>query len=363
MRSMNTREQAQLIGKLSALVSFPSDSSQQHQLVEFFDYLERVLKKYPMHITRYESSGFPSLLATTQHTKKPKLLLQSHVDVVPAKTYELIETDDKLLGRGVYDMKFAAACFFQLLDDLADQLSSYDFGIMLTSDEELGGEHGVGFLLGEGISTEICLLPDGGNDWGIETESNAACFAKLIAKGRTAHGSRPWEGENAIDRIITSLGEIKIAFGSLKPSKCSLTISQIEGGTAMNQVPDYAAVTLDMRFINADHACRKKLNIQKIAKKHGLDFTILAESNANSTDLTNRHVARFIEIANAIHDKPLNQSRSFGGSDARFFMERDITTILMRPTGGGAHSDEEWLDKAEFFQFYELLSQYVVKTA
>jgi acetylornithine deacetylase/succinyl-diaminopimelate desuccinylase-like protein len=70
-----------------------------------------------------------------------------------------------------------------------------------------------------------------------------------------------------------------------------------------------------------------------------------------------------MKLAEELRGEPLSKTRSFGSSDARFFAEQDIPTIVMRPTGGGAHSADEWIDEAALGQFYELLKVYVKEAA
>ena len=72
---------------------------------------------------------------------------------------------------------------------------------MFTTDEELGGENGVGELLKHGWSAGLAVIPDGGENWQVESAAKGPLRAEIVClAGRSAHGSRPWEGENAIAR-------------------------------------------------------------------------------------------------------------------------------------------------------------------
>ena len=52
-----------------------------------------------------------------------------------------------------------------------------------------------------------------------------------------------------------------------------------------------------------------------------------------------------------------------GSSDARFFSAHNIPVIMLRPTGHGAHGDNEWISIAETEQFYQILTSYILKEA
>jgi len=349
---------------LSDLISFQSVSGHSSEVDSCFDYIETFLLERHMQVTRLTSNGFPSIIATSRVTKTPQVLLQAHVDVVPAKDdfFKLSEKEGKLYGRGVFDMKFAVACFLQVAHALKDRLDDYDFGIMFSSDEEIGGKNGVSYLLDKGYGADVCILPDGGNDWQIEATCNGLWIVRILASGQSAHGSRPWEGRNAINNLIEGLSEIREFFGELKPLKNSITISNIQGGSAVNQVPDHAEAVLDMRFINAQECATHKQAIKKILARRGLEFATVGFVEARSVDITQPDVASFLAIAEDVTRQPITKTHSFGTTDACYFTEHDIPTIVLRPTGGGAHSDHEWIDKAGVVQFYEVIKQYVMQT-
>ncbi len=240
--SVSSSKLTQLLGDL---VAFQTVTSEAHPTEDCFDYLEKHLTDAGLHVTRFSINQYPSLVANTQKNQKPRVLLQAHIDVVPAieTHFNLEKQGGKLYGRGVYDMKFAAACYLQLVDDLKNELDKYDFGIMFTSDEELGGQDGVSALLEQGYSADVCVLPDGGDNWEIETASKGVWIARAYTTGKSAHGSRPWEGESAIERLIGALQDVRKLFGEQHADSNTLSISKISGGSAMNQVADKAEAT------------------------------------------------------------------------------------------------------------------------
>lgn len=349
---------------LSDLIAFRTRSGDPAETKACFDYIYACLSKSSMHITLHSNEGLPSIVATAQAGKHPKVLLQAHLDVVPAAPnfYKLSEKDGRLHGRGVFDMKFAAACYLKLVKDLKNELDTYDFGIMFTSDEEIGGENGVKYLLNNGYGADVCLLPDGGNNWQIETTCNAVWIIRVIASGKSAHGSRPWEGFNAINKLVAALSEIQDIFGALEPFKNSITVSKIHGGSALNQVPDHAEAVIDMRFINDKERIKCSKKIQKIIQSHELQLEVVATVKARSVDITQREIASFLKVAEQHIGKPIDSTHSFGASDACYFADHDIPTIVIRPTGDGAHSNHEWIDKAELFQFYDVIKTYITQT-
>src|SRR5438876_614410 len=148
---------------LADLIAFPTVSGNLAASHEALDYIEHSLAQHGLHIQRHSWNGYPSLVATTQHTKNPRVLLAAHLDVVPAppELFKLTKRGGKFYGRGTCDMKFAIAAYLQLIDDLSEDLNAYDLGIMITADEEIGGKDGVKALLEKGgYRADVCVLPD-----------------------------------------------------------------------------------------------------------------------------------------------------------------------------------------------------------
>jgi succinyl-diaminopimelate desuccinylase len=135
---------------LEKLVWFHTTADDEQSIFEALDYVSGYLIDRGMHVNRFESNGHESIVATVNpDTKTPKVMLAAHIDVVPApdEMFAVRKEDGKLYGRGVLDMKFAIAAYMQLADELQNHLQDYDFGIMITSDEELAGMNGVPKLL------------------------------------------------------------------------------------------------------------------------------------------------------------------------------------------------------------------------
>ncbi|HEX5744455.1 MAG TPA: M20/M25/M40 family metallo-hydrolase [Candidatus Saccharimonadales bacterium] len=346
---------------LADLVAFRTITGDHDAAMGCIGYAEAYLKSRGMKVSRHKHGGFPSLVATTRRTKEPKLLLQAHLDVVaaPDHCFKLTKKDGKFFGRGVYDMKFAAAIFLKLVDDLRDRLAGYDFGIMFTSDEEIGGQDGVKSLLDAGYGAQVCLLPDAGGPWKIETSHKGCWIGQVTAQGQAAHGSRPWEGDNAIDRLVDALRDIRKMFDGQHEDSDTLSINRIVGGAVVNQVADKAEATLDLRFVDDDSYERTLKKIKKLAELHRVSVTTYRLIKVSRTDAGHPLVLPYLRIAEKVRGEPLGHVRSLGISDAHFFADKGIPVILSRPNGGCAHGDDEWIDKKDLDEYYRVVKAYV----
>lgn len=348
---------------LQQLVKFPTVSGDHVSAKTCAEFCATFFERHGMYTKIVKSGEFYNLIATTRQTRSPKILLQAHMDVVAAddSCFEIKTEGDNIIGRGVFDMKFACANYMVLVERLKDTLQDYDFGIMLTFDEEIGGKNGVDFLLNEGYSCEVCILPDGGDNWRLEASANGAWFVRLIADGKSAHGSRPEEGVNAADRLTKVTAKLQQKYASnasLDDVTCALT--GLQSGEAMNQIPDHAEATFDIRY--RDQACFEKIKqfVEDIAKDGNVRVVTLDGSPPAALDTDHPAVKHFYRTAEHVLGASLETCHSFGASDARFFARRNIPCIIIRPNGGGAHSEGEWIKQADLPVFTELLVQYVM---
>jgi succinyl-diaminopimelate desuccinylase len=330
------------------------------------DYVEKALTKHAsMFSKRYEWEGYGAIVATTRDTKKPTVMLLGHLDVVPghAGHFSLVRKGNKLTGRGVYDMKFAIAAYLQLVDDLRTNLSDYDFGIMLTTDEEAGGKNGTPRLLEEGYRTDVCVVPDGGLDWKLEVFAKGMVRATIEVVGKSAHGSRPWEGDSASLKIVSLLHEMQKLFDHNDRYGATLNVGMLSSGHAINKIPHEASAEIDIRFPSDESLQIIKIAIDNLLPKYNAHWHSFAVESACINDPENPHLQRFAAIVKSVTGIDTGHHRSFGASDARYFSELGIPCIITQPPGGSSHTDDEWLDMQGFSQFQQVLRQFIEQTA
>jgi acetylornithine deacetylase/succinyl-diaminopimelate desuccinylase-like protein len=320
-----------------------------------------------LHFRHYRFSEHPALVVTTQDSMRPDIFLVAHMDVVPAskRLFNPEIAGKKLIGRGAYDMKMAIACYLLLFHELRDRLPELNIGLMLTSDEEEGGMHGVKRLLESGYSSQVAFLPDGGFDWNFEEEAKGVLQIKISARGKSSHSSRPGQGENAIEILIGAISdihrhfeELRARFGEYHPT---VNVGMIHGGRAVNQVPAFVEANIDIRHPHALAGKELYEDITKLLRRDPrLTVEITAEGASFHVDVRKRPFVQFQKIAREMYGIDIGKVRSNGASDARFFGERDIPILVISPHGGNIHSDEEWVDLEDLTRFYHVLKEWVL---
>lgn len=350
-----------MIDYLQKLVSLYPVTSNQASVKQLLDYVGAHFEARGMTATHHTYAGIHNLYISTTNTKHSKVLLQSHVDVVPGKHAFYLQ-NDKAFGRGVYDMLYAVAAFMHLADEIP--MRNYDLAFMLSGDEETGGFSGVRRLLQAGYTADICILPDAGNGFGSLNVGAKGVFNVTVRiHGRAHHGSRPWEGDGAAAKLIRFLSGLETVFDVSDQHNSTMTIAQLQAGDASNQGPSTADAVLDIRYKDQDDLRRIEKAIDALLQRHNGEIITTRRGSDYQLDVTHPLVKHFIEMYGTHAGKKIELTKAHGSSDARFFSERGIPVIMLRPDGGGAHGDVEWLSLASYTAFYDLLKEYVVSVA
>lgn len=360
----------QLLAKLVAMPTITDDALANELAL---DYLEDFFTSYDMYCERHTYDGHGALTASTRRDnhKAPTILLAGHTDVVAGdeSQFTLRHEGDKLLGRGVFDMKFALAGFMALIEELANEgtLQQYDLGIMVTTDEEYGGRDGicgVKQLVRAGFRPQVVLLPDSaGGGWNIEEHAKGLCRFDLIAKGRTTHSSRPWEGESASFKLVHALHEIKALFQNHGPETDTLNIGVIQGGESYNMVPSLMTASLEIRIISLESKKRYMDEIQEICRRHNVELEERALGLPMKTDLQNPWVQTYCDSVTRVIGRAPQPVKSFGGTDGPYFTREGIPVIVSCCEGGGHHGGEEWISKTSFERFVPILHDFLDRAA
>lgn len=304
------------------------------------------LSAHPERRKEGEVDGAPYLLIAHP---KPKLLWFAHVDVVPGSDEQFtMETKgDRVLGRGVKDMKGAALCFLIAYQEAVERGEDPPVSILLTTDEEIGGST-IPMLLDEGIlgHPPVAFTPDTGTSPCVVVAHKGVAWAELEVRGRSAHAAAPWEGSNPIPRLAEAIQLIAQAFPVAAEGEWGMTVTptQLSGSDAQNRIPDAASCRLDIRF-TAENAPSPQAAIEMIRAVLPPDCTLELRVSAGplNTDPNHPLVQTMLRLATDVTGQQIEIGREHGASDARFFGEHGIPAFLHGPIGGGLHGADEWV--------------------
>ena len=326
--------------------------------------LSDIEKKFSnnFYIKHYSLKNRPMMVLSNSKNKKVNFILAGHIDVVPSNinNFTVKDKNNKLYGRGVFDMKGPVAASIYAIRDFLKNNNDLKIAIFLTSDEEIDGASTEYLVKNIGYKSKFALLPDGGNDDDkIIIKEKGFIQIKAEITGKNSHAARPWEGENTIRKALLLYNKLSLKFPSPKNSsewKTSVNITKINGGEAINQIPNNISLYFDIRYIDK----KDKIEIIKIIKSFSKNkIEILAENSPLDVSPNNIYVKKLQNSIKKITNKKVTLVKESATSDAVFFSENGIPAVLYNPKGGGAHEDVEWIDKKSLVSFYKILIDFL----
>lgn len=192
---------------------------------------------------------------------RPRLLFNSHLDTVPpaagwtADPWSPLRTADRIVGLGANDAKASVSAMIEAAIALRNQLNAgVKLGgtlvLALTAEEEISGK---------GLSELIPALRP--IDAAIVGEPTALVpmiaqrgllILRCVAHGRTGHpANTPGDTkDNAIANAAAEIARLRdFDFGPVHPllGSCHAHVTKIEGGIALNVIPDSCEFHVDIR--------------------------------------------------------------------------------------------------------------------
>jgi succinyl-diaminopimelate desuccinylase len=238
----------------------------------------------------------PNTYATLKGERDgPKILLNGHVDVVPADPagwshdpFKPVVKNGKIYGRGSADMKGSDACEIFSLKALVETGVKFSGSITptFTTDEEVGGYSGVNYLIDKHVitkDTDYCLSTDSGIE-GLHIASLGDAEYLITVKGKAAHSGRGWTGVNAIEygaSLIEDLKELGVTVSKrrsridaepiwgTKKMRPGLYVNTAKGGLKGNIIPDTFEILVDRRFIPEEKADQVRREVERVVKEFG----------------------------------------------------------------------------------------------
>ncbi len=304
----------------------------------------------------------------------PTLHFNGHYDVVPpgsgwsSDPFKPLIREGKLYGRGASDMKGGIASIIAALRALAEADTVFN-GVVeasFTPDEETGGETGVLYMLEQGLAEpNYAVVAEPSTPTVIWIGNKGAVWALVEVFGKQAHGSTPWLGVNAFEKMVEiaylMVKELKPRIESRKSSyeyddpegaKATINIGgEVRGGAKTNIVPGYYAFSIDRRVIpeeNVEEAAREIIEfVEKAAERVGAKtrVKIVSKFPATVTDPKSRLVeALAASVEEVVGVKP-RRTVCIGGLDTRYFQERGIEAATYGPGEGRvAHMADEYVE-------------------
>ncbi|WP_353119884.1 M20/M25/M40 family metallo-hydrolase [Nitratidesulfovibrio sp.] len=394
---VTTSDIADMVALTARLMAIRSTASRPAEVTRCADVIAAWLADNGIPCTRMEHEGVPSLLAGNPSHAAPLALLV-HFDVVDGAddmfTPRLDAATGVLHGRGAIDDKYAVALALVLCRRCLRELAARGLGpqalplvLVITGDEETGGRNGA-FRVLPHIRADFCVALDGGAPGSVIIKEKGVIDLVLTARGKSAHGARPWLGENAVDALVRDYEALKPLFPGLYPGLAglpdmadgadladmpnmpdraktgtpthpalprqaddhwhrTLNLGLLHAGTAVNQVPGEAVAHLDVRYTENDDPHQLVADMRAAVRG---DLSVSRMEPLFVTGDT-PWLGRLLR-----HAPGTATGCAHGASDARFLTDLSMAGVVWGAEGETSqHTDREHLLVASLVPVYRAL--------
>ena len=291
------------------------------------------------------NNGLPVLVATVGAEAGPAIILHGHLDVVPGalEQFQPRIEGDRLYGRGAYDMKGGLAAMMCATRDLMSQ-EEVRVHFVCVCDEESEEDQNRG---SDYVVQELKVLGDFAmtgepTDMQIGVQAKGVLLLRLDVRGRSAHGSTPWLGDNAVLKAMDVFRAIESMPFAREASELfdrpSINLGRVTGGDVPNKVPERCTIDVDIRYLPGQDPDAILAQVRQLP-----DVDVKTCFRRDPVVVSRKHpyVALLAEAIGPAAEH-ISVGRD-GASDIVSWLDVGIPGVEFGPEGAGHHGPEEWV--------------------
>jgi succinyl-diaminopimelate desuccinylase len=340
------------------------DTSRPDAIVAAAGFVRGWLESRDIEVHERDHNGLPVLVAEVGPSAPdaPCVIWHGHLDVVPGRPeqFEPRVEGDRLIGRGAYDMKGGLAAMMCALKDIESQ-ERVRVRFICVPDEESEEleERSTDAVVKDGVQAEFAITGEPTN-MHIGVEAKGVLVMRIQVHGRAAHSSTPWLGDNAVLKAIDVFRAIESLPFSRESTEMfdrpSINLGRIEGGDALNKVPDACTMAVDVRFLPGQDPAEILAQVAEIA---GIEVSKTFIYPPVTVPRTNAHVRALRDaVSRSSRGEVMSVGRD-GASDAAAFIDAGVPAVEFGPTGAGHHGPEEWVSLSSLARYRRALGDFV----
>lgn len=343
-----------------------SGLSQQADAIEsLFSTIASVERVELPAVTLYQLDGepwsfqsIPALVMRINPHAACQVMLCGHCDTVFGHDHPFQQAkrlpNNLLNGPGVADMKGGILVIYQALraclaSSWADKLG---FTVVINPDEEIGSPCSQSLLQSLAPQHQFGLVyePSLNMAGDVASERKGSGKFTCVVQGKAAHAGRDFaQGRSAVLALATLLLEIDQLNGQ-QPG-LTINIGQIQGGKAVNIVPDKAVCKIDVRYSQPEQTqwLQKHLtqSVQQANQQQGIDVSLHGGFN-RPVKLFDQHQQTLFNLLKQAGEQlsiPLHWQAGGGCCDGNNLAAQGLAVIdSLGVRGANIHTDREIMD-------------------
>ncbi len=351
---------------LERLIAFPTISAQSN--LALIDYVQDLLINAGFSITRIASPcGEKAGLHARLGQGHGGVCLSAHSDVVPVEGQEwsvppfhLTQKGARVHGRGVCDMKGFLASALAMAEQAAGVDLKEPLSIVVSYDEEIGclGIRDMLPALKPLMGTPRAVIVGEPTSMRPAIGHKGKTALDVICHGQAGHSALAPQFVNAIHvaaAFIQGIQELQAELAQgpqdseYDVAYSTLHIGRIDGGRALNIVPDFARMQMEFRHLPETAAASIRQRIEdvarRIAKPFGDNARICVKETNAYPGLNTAPDAQVVQWACELVGARTTSKVAFG-TEAGFFAALGLPTVVLGPgdMGRDGHKPDEGLD-------------------
>ena len=298
----------------------------------------------------------PIVRLSLRKENKPSIILVGHYDTVYDKDHAFQVCTDLnnglINGPGIADLKGGLSVMFKALECLRDTGLMDEIGIevLLNPDEEIGSPCSGAYLVERAKYHDVGFifepsLPDGT----LVGERKGSGNFTVRVKGKSAHAGRDIEaGRNALVHLMALLQEINTLHG--QKEGLTVNIANIQGGGALNVVPDLAVGRFNCRIESNDDIEWLEEKLASLVAAHdsteGYQVTLFGGISRRPKPLTkaNQNLQNFIAETGDLLGIDVAYRATGGVCDGNNLSQSGLPNVdTLGVRGGDIHSINEYM--------------------
>ena len=309
-----------------------------------------------------EHNDLPVIAATVGADAGPTVVLHGHLDVVPGspEQFQPRIDGDRLVGRGAYDMKGGLAGMMCAVRELTAQ-TDVRVHFVCVSDEESDEpfSRGSDYVVERGYTGDFAITGEP-TDLRIGVQAKGVLALHVDVRGKSAHGSTPWLGDNAVLKAVDVFRQIQAMPFAREASELfdrpSISLGKIAGGDRINTVPGLATIEVDIRYLPGQDARAILAGIRAIPDT---EVSVVLQRDPVNVDKDNPFVVMLAQsVSEWLPADRVSIGRD-GASDAISFIDAGVPAVEFGPVGGGHHGPDEWVSIPSLERYRQALVRFV----
>jgi acetylornithine deacetylase len=320
------------------------------------------------------SPGRPNVVGIVSAGAQETLMLEAHLDTVFADSmlidpFDPRVRDGKLYGRGACDTKGSVAAFLQAVINSLNAAKSMRYNVLLlfVSDEEYrfaGAQYAVRHglkadfgITGEPTQLRIVRAHKGVTRW------------KILTNGTAAHSAYPERGKNAIYAMAKVIDRLEQHAAALRRGPAhqllgtpSLNVGVIEGGQAVNVVPDHCWIEVDRRTLPGEtaqsvlepvHSVLSDLEGCEIREPH---LSVAGMEVAEHAPI----VQSLRQAVQSVCGEAIVEAAHYA-TDAGIYNSVGVPTVVFGPGNiAQAHTEVEYIELQQLYQATAIIERFLI---